>query len=419
MVELDDGGVFVSIFLEELTLLGETMFATTDLSDKTDQVNSFLEFLLALVQRELGEHIDLDHVSPDFRVGLVLLAQSRKAEMEGVGPYVRAIDLSVKKGCESIYVIAYPAAKRFLGRVLDAVEGDERLTLICKSLVKVESDSLFPEENQIVLLRRNTLYTEGSFSERLEACDIHEGKRIEGTVLDVSKNAAVVDILGINGFVSVGTCLWTTVHDMHAVLRINEVRQFLVDSVETPKRSLRISLKFPEDDPWITDVPVVGDRVHAAMTAMKGDRFLALCDSGIEITIPILEVSWSEPTAMMLTGLTETRQEVIIFEKDEETRRLLGSIRRLEDDPWPSIAKRYSSGTMVSGTVTEVAHEFIRAEIEPGISGVIPRRFLEAAGHEYSRYQETVVVGQGLDLFVVGVHVGKRRLSLNLMRNKP
>ena len=74
LVEIDSKGIFIFIFLEELNLLGDRLYQTADLSDKTAEVEGLLEFLLALARRDLGEKTDLEYRSNEFKIGIVLLS---------------------------------------------------------------------------------------------------------------------------------------------------------------------------------------------------------------------------------------------------------------------------------------------------------------------------------------------------------
>ena len=108
LVELDSSGTFVFIFLEELNLLGETLYSKGDTSDRTEEITAFLEFLLGEARREISEEITLRYFSKDFNVGIILLAKTWKALIQGVAPYIKRMDENVKLGCDSIYIIAFP-----------------------------------------------------------------------------------------------------------------------------------------------------------------------------------------------------------------------------------------------------------------------------------------------------------------------
>ena len=150
LVEIDEQGIFVPIFLEELNILGETIYASADTNDKTESINAFLEFLLTVARREIGEEIDLNHFSEDFSVGIMLIAKTWKAATEGIVPFLTHIDVRLRKGCESIYVVAFPQSVAFVKRITSAVDAEQRLSVVGRTKVTAKSPDGDPHVREII-----------------------------------------------------------------------------------------------------------------------------------------------------------------------------------------------------------------------------------------------------------------------------
>jgi hypothetical protein len=99
LVQIDAKGTFMPIFLEELNLLGETLYESGDTHDRTDEIGSLLEYLLVEARRRVGEEIALEYFSADFCIGIVPVAKTWTAETRGISPYLTAVDMCIKKGC--------------------------------------------------------------------------------------------------------------------------------------------------------------------------------------------------------------------------------------------------------------------------------------------------------------------------------
>ncbi len=184
-------------------------FSITQITnDYTEEILSFLNYLLKEANRKIGEDIRLEHITEHFRMAIVLVAKSWKAETKGAGPYLNSIDINLKKGCDSIYIIAYPNAFDFLKRILDVLESDNRLTIYKKNRVKIDYDDLTnsSRSSQIVLLRRNKIYDLSTFEEQINSLKIKEGDIVEGNIIDVSETNALVNILGLNGTIELKDC---------------------------------------------------------------------------------------------------------------------------------------------------------------------------------------------------------------------
>jgi len=50
--------------------------------------------------------------------------------------------------------------------------------------------------------------------------------------------------------------------------------------------------------------------------------------------------------------------------------------------------------------------------------GIIPSHSLKRAGHEYANFTDNMVIGQGIDVVVKKVFVGKKKITLDLKRNR-
>jgi len=420
LVELDAKGTFVSIFLEELNVLGETLYASADVGDKTDEINSFLEYLLTEARREVSKEIFLEYLSTDFRVGIVLVAKTSKAKTRGIEPYLQAIDVNIKRGCDSIYIIAYSGFFTFLKHIINVVEGDERLSVMQVNKVRIKSSNLAQESDvrKIVLLLRNTVFSDSTFKERLDASGIKEGDLVEGTVMDVSQNVAVVDIAGLNGVIYSKDCSWKTAFDCRDVLSEGSKYQFIVHSIDKSKNRLKLSKRLPEQDPWKSKhLPDEGDIIEVDIVAISGCNYIGHYFDNIEVLVPIYEVSWLETDLPEETKLLYTLQQLVIYEKSEERRVLKGSIRRLEEDPWPQIHQRLPKGTELRATVLEVTSQFVRVALPDGLTGIIPKEAMMRGGFEYADFEKSVVKEQGLDVVISKVFIKKRKIRLDLKRN--
>jgi small subunit ribosomal protein S1 len=419
LVELDSSGTFVFVFLEELNALGETLYSTGETDDKTEEIMAFLEFLLKEARRGVSEEITLRFVSKEFNVGIILLAKTWKASSQGVAPYLRRMDENVKLGCDSIYVIAFPPAFEFFSRLVSSAEGDDRISLIKVSQVRaMPKEEYLTPNKKLALFHRNPMFSDASFQEKVKAAGLTEGSLIEGTVLDVSDTMALLDVQGINAVIHKRECSWFTVSRCSEFLAMNEKKQFIIKSIDVSRGMLELTNRLPELDPWKSQkLPRIGDVIEVTMAQCNGLSYFGRYAENIEIIVPRAELSWLETVAPEETSLLGTQKRVFIYEKDDEQHTLKGSIRQVEEDPWPKIHARLLMGTELRGIVLEVSPNFVRVELPGGLRGVIPRESMFQAGFEYADFEKTLVKGQGLDVVVTKVFVAKRRIRLDLKRN--
>lgn len=420
LVEIDTKGIFVSIFLEELYALGEGLYKAADnFKDETDEIKEFLEFLLVLARRDLGEDVPLQYVSQDIRVGIVLVAKTATAETKGVSPYLRAIDLNIKRGCNSIYLVGYAHAKGFLGRVLSAAEGDERL-LVMRGIkrIVVSSDIFSWHEMYIALLQVNSMFAEATFEERLAISGLKLGDIVEGTVIDASKDAALVDAKGFQCSVLRGESSWYTVLDCSNALNEEARYKFKIVSIASARGTIELSRKVADEDPWaVASVPEIGDQIDVDVVFINGNHCVSRYNNAIEVIIPIEEVSWFSFDRDGAKNLVGKRSRIVVLSKDEQQRTLGGSIRQVAADPWPQIHASLPRGTEIRGVAVGIEAGGVMVRLPSGLITLVPRDSLVRAGFEYADFENSVVVGQGLDLVVTKVFVAKRKIRVDLKRN--
>lgn len=422
LVELDNRGVFVSIFLSELHFLEERLLHSGEsLTEETEEsVAELLGFLLPVARRKIHEEIELQHASEEFKVGIVLLARAQIAEQKGIAPYVDRVDKYLTQGFESIYMVVFPPAFEFFTRVEEALYADNRTELVNLGKIRVHGT---PEQGgdsniKIILLRRLSLLGDVDFSDTCAANGIQIGSPLEGRVLDVSQQCAIIDVRGVIGMLPKEYCAWTTVTSCENHLAVNDVNTFFVHAIESSHHRVILSLRNPQNNPWKGDqIPEVGEKISVLFS--RADNTGAHGEfNGAPVLMPLEEISWlkrTEPDECAFIGAEIT----VLVTTVMENKRIAVSLRALDPDPWPKIQERLTQGTRVRGVVTKVQREFVTVALAgEGIEGRIPREEMLLAGHEYADFENTVVRGQGLNVVVKKVFAGKRKISLELERNK-
>ncbi len=127
----------------------------------------------------------------------------------------------------------------------------------------------------------------------------------------------------------------------------------------------------------------------------------------LEGLIHISELSWQkvdDPNMMYKVG---DRVKVQVIGVEEDTGKLNLSIKRLLNDPWKDIEKRYAEGTQHEGVVIKLAAYGVFLNFEPGIDGLIHISKMPA-GREFK-------VGEKVTVYVEMIDITHRRMSLGVV----
>lgn len=127
----------------------------------------------------------------------------------------------------------------------------------------------------------------------------------------------------------------------------------------------------------------------------------------LEGLVHISEMSWEkvDEVAKFLKEGQEVKVQVIGV--DEENGKLALSMKRLSDDPWSVVGKKYKVDSKHEGTVTKITPYGILVRMEKGIEGLIHASKMPAN----MPFKE----GDKVEVFVESLDLEKRRLSLGVV----
>jgi len=149
-------------------------------------------------------------------------------------------------------------------------------------------------------------------------------------------------------------------------------------------------------------------------TVRSVQNFGAFVDlGGVDGLIPISEMAWTrveDPTEVVSDGQQVTVQ-VLAVDWDKE--RISLSLKALGQDPWAAAAQRFGVGSRVVGRVVRLADFGAFVSLEPGVDGLVHISAL-GAGRRVGHPKEVVAVGDEVEVEVLAVDPGKRRISLSM-----
>ena len=139
---------------------------------------------------------------------------------------------------------------------------------------------------------------------------------------------------------------------------------------------------------------------------------------GADGLIHLSELSWgriSHPNEVVSIG---QKLQVMVLNVDQERKRIGLSLRRLLPEPWETVPDRYEVGQVVRGLVTKLVHFGAFARLEGDtIEGLI--HISELTEKRINHPSEVVSEGQELELRIIRIDTGKRRMGLSLKQVAP
>jgi len=161
----------------------------------------------------------------------------------------------------------------------------------------------------------------------------------------------------------------------------------------------------------------VGAVVAGTVTSLRD--FGAFVDlGGVDGLIHLSELGHgraSHPSEVLQVGQRVEAQVVKLEPDAKGGRGRVGlSLRALAPDPWATVAERFPVGTSVRGTVRRLEQFGAFVELAPGLDGLVHVSRL-AVDRRVSHPRQIVSIGETVDVTVVELDVGKRRIGLSMV----
>jgi len=305
---------------------------------------------------------------------------------EGVIP---SNELSIRKSVD-------PSAEVELGEQVDA-------------LVLTKED----QEGRLILSKKRARFEKAW--RRIEGA-AESGEPVTGTVIEVVKGGLILD-LGVRGFLPASLVDIRRVQNLDEfmgtqlecrVIELNRSRNNVVLS-----RRAVLEEERKEVREQILGRLQPGQEVEGKISNIVD--FGAFVDlEGIDGLIHISELSWSHvnhPSEVLSIGDT-VRVKVLDIDRDRQ--RISLGLKQTQEDPWQRVLNDYGEGDVVEGKVTKIVAFGAFVQILPGVEGLV--HISELAQHHVESPAEVVRPGDELQVKILEVDDGRRRLSLSVKR---
>jgi small subunit ribosomal protein S1 len=245
------------------------------------------------------------------------------------------------------------------------------------------------------------------------------GERITGVIVSLTDYGAFVELEeGIEGLIHVSEMSWTRkVRHPSKIVSVAEEVEAVVLDIKPDNRRISLGMKQVRPNPWdvISENYPVGTTIEGKIKNITDFGLFIGIDEGIDGLVHISDISWTKrikhPSEIFKKG--DTIQAIVLdIEKDQE--RFSLGIKQLQPDPWKSVEERYTVGTEITGTITNVTDFGIFVELEEGIEGLI--HISEVSKGKNKNPLESYIVGADITAGVMNINSVERRIGLSIKR---
>ena len=160
-----------------------------------------------------------------------------------------------------------------------------------------------------------------------------EGQELKGTVKQIEKFGAFIDLGGVDGLVHVSELSWGRIKSPADVLSVGQVVNVYVLGLDKEKRKISLGYRKAEDNPWnnIETKYNVGDSVEVKIERLVPFGAFAQIELGLEGLIHISQISHKRvgnPSEVLKVGQYVNAK---IMEIDTEKKKIELSMKELEE----------------------------------------------------------------------------------------
>ena len=243
------------------------------------------------------------------------------------------------------------------------------------------------------------------------------GSRLRGKVVNLVPYGAFVEIEpGIEGLVHVSEFSWTKrVARASDVLAVGDEVDVVVLTINATDQKIALGIRQTEANPWDTvqDRYPVGSRVKGKVRNFTSYGAFVEIEDGIDGMIHVSDMSWTRkinhPSEMIQKG---QEVEAVVLEVDPSNQRISLGLKQASDDPWHTIAARYTIGQTVKGKVSKIASFGAFIELEDGVDGLV--HISQISGERVEKVKDALKLGQEVEARIVRIDRDERRIGLSI-----
>ncbi|MHC4421181.1 MAG: 30S ribosomal protein S1 [Planctomycetota bacterium] len=272
------------------------------------------------------------------------------------------------------------------------------------------------ERRNIVISRRRLIEKEREAAKNDLLTSVKEGDIIKGTVTNIADFGAFVDLGGLDGLLHITDMSWGRVSHPSDRVRIGDDIQVKILSIDRDKEKIALGLKQLEESPWdkIDAKYPIGSRVRGRVVNLVSYGAFVQLEEGIEGLVHISEMSWTRrvnhPSELINA---DDEVDVVVLDINRDKHEISLGIKQTEVNPWELVAEKYPAGTIIEGTIRNLANYGAFVEIEPGIDGLLhvsDISWTEKISHPNEKFKK----GDSVKCVVLDIDQDKQRVGLGL-----
>ena len=411
----------------EVVQIGEE-FVLVDIGYKSEGQIRIAEFtdLRGQVTAKVGDKVDVLLVRKENKEGSIVLSKEKAArvmiwdkveEAFRERRTVRGKIISLVRGGLSVDI--------GLQAFLPGSQADLRPVRDLSALIGSEHDFRIVKyekrDENIVLSRRAALEAEQKALRNKTLELLQKDAILDGIVTNIKDYGLFVDLGGIVGLLHVSDMSWGRVGHPSSLYHIGDEITVKVLNFDRERERVSLGLKQMNPDPWCgaDEKYPVNTRVQCKVLSLVDYGAFVELEKGVEGLIQVSEMSWTGKIRRSSQILSVGDiVEAVVLNIDMGKRRISLSMKRLETNPWETIAENYPVGTVIGGKIKNISDFGLFVGIDQGIDGLVHLSDISWS-REVKHPSELYRKGEEVQAQILDIDKENQRLSLGIKQLTP
>jgi ribosomal protein S1 len=242
---------------------------------------------------------------------------------------------------------------------------------------------------------------------------ITEGEIIKGTVKTIKHYGAFMNFGAVDGFLRKNNIAWGVVKHPNQYLEEGDELEVKVLNIDLQDEKLEVGLKQMQQDPWDSAIAKYneGTEVKGTVVARKNKGFVMEIEQGVDGFIPLEEISWLKNTRISIEPKDAVEGSVIGIDHDKK--KLIISLKSLQENPWVTLKSKHPEGSAVKGTIKSITDFGIFVDFGEFLDGLIRKKDISWT-EEPENLADIYKEGDEIEAKILKIDAEKERISLGV-----
>ena len=243
------------------------------------------------------------------------------------------------------------------------------------------------------------------------------GTKTEAKVTNLTDYGCFAEIqTGIEGLVHVSEMDWTNknVHPSK-IVQVGDAVDVMILDIDDQRRRISLGMKQCKANPWdaFAAAHTKGTRISGVIKSITDFGVFVGLDGGIDGLVHLSDLSWDEEGDVAVKAYSKgDTVDAVVLAVDSERERISLGIKQMGDDPFSAYASANGKGSIVSGTVSEVATKHLVLTLAEGVEGSI--KISEVSQERIDDLNSHFKIGDAVEALITNVDRRNRALSLSI-----